>query len=674
MVRPVSKHRPGSPGPFSPAGAGAVYRQFSGRSQEGRPTQAWAIAVFALLLLLVGGVATFREGAARDLEMRKGLLDHAQALASMIRAAEVRKLSFSPRDSTNAAFHCLRAQLRAYAQAVGHRSIQTQALREGRILFGPESLSETDPLASPPGRPHRAPTAANRDLFRSGAALIEGPIGGEHGVVVSALAPVKEVRTGEVLLAVGLDLQWQEWHQAVARARLPAAFLTCVVLLVLATGGEVLRRQERTDEPLGRTAPWVEVAVAGGIGLTITLAAACWAQATEGRLFRETFAHLAEARGKILVESLAEVRDFRLEGLAGLLQASPEVSRQQFRQYVAPLAGDGFVQAWEWIPAVPAAERARLEAEARRDGLADFALYEKDALGRRVPAAHRACHYPVFYVEPFAGNERALGYDLGSDTLRQRALEEAIRADTAIATNPITLDQETGTQKGALVCRAVFTETTPRRVRGFAVAVLRLGTMLEAALEKSGQDRTVLVELLQLSPDQEPLRIAASPPQTNLRLVVTRRGLQPGYGTWCASWPFFVFGKAYALVMTPGPALLSAYPRRSGWKVLLVGMVATLGGAALVGHLSHNRNYLKGEIRTALEGCHKGRPKVFLRLSSSAVQVESHWQAVGILGDITQRKRMEHKSQESGIGCDRSVQAWTIWSLVWTRTKSLMEL
>ena len=75
-----------------------------------------------------------------------------------------------------------------------------------------------------------------------------------------------------------------------------------------------------------------------------------------------------------------------------------------------------------------------------------------------------------------------------------------------------------------------------------------------------------------------------------------------------------------------------------------------------------------------LEGRHKGRPEGSVRLSPSAVQVESRWQAVGILGDITQRKRMEHKLQESGIGCDRSSQAWTIWSLAWTRTKSPMEL
>jgi len=265
--------------------AWTVYRQFCGLGKESRPTHAWVIAVFALLTLLVGGVATLREGEARDLEMRADLLRHVEGISAMIRAEDVRKLSFSARDSTNAAFQCLRAQLRAYARAVGDRSIYTHALRAGRTVMGPESLRETDSMGSPPGTLCRPPTAANREMFRNGAALTEGPVGGEHGVFVSAFAPVKDVRTGEVLMAVGMDIDWKEWRQAIARARLVAVFLTWMVLLALAAGGEVVRWQGRTDEPLGRTSPWVEATVAAGIGLAITLAAACWAHDEPGRRY-----------------------------------------------------------------------------------------------------------------------------------------------------------------------------------------------------------------------------------------------------------------------------------------------------------------------------------------------------------------------------------------------------
>ena len=579
-------------------GAWTVYGQFWGPGKGSRRTHTWGIAVFAVLTLVAGGVATLHEGKARDLEMREDLLRQARDLAFMIPAEEVRKLSFSARDSTNAAFQCLCAQLSAYAKAVGHRSIYTQGLREGRIVAGPESLVGADPLASRPGTPRRQASTASGEVFRTGAAIVEGPVGDEHGLYVRALVPVKDLRTGEVLMAVGLDLEWKEWRQAMARARLPAAMLTWMVLLALAVGGDVLRRQRRTDEPLGRAAPWVDVATAAGIGLAVTLAAALWTHVIEGKLVRTAFARLAEARGKILVDSFADVRDFRLEGLADFLQASPGVSRQQFRQYVAPLAGDGFAQAWEWAPAVPAVARSGFEADGRRDGLADFGIYEKDAMGHRVSAGNRACYYPVFYAEPAAGNEGALGFDLRSERLRKAALEEAVRAETAIATDPITLVQETGRQKGAVVFHPVFTEASPRRLRGFAVVVLRLETMLHAALEKAGHDRAaVLVDLLQVFPDKEPMIIASSLAETNLPPVLTMHGLQTGYATGCANMPFFAFGKAYVLAMTPGPAFVSSYPRRSGWMVFLVGVMATIGMAALVGLLSNNRNYLKRQIQ-----------------------------------------------------------------------------
>ena len=706
--------------------AWTVYRQFCGLGKKSRPAHIWVIAVLALLTLLVGGVTMLREGEARDLEIREDLLRHAQDLSLMFPAEEIRKLSLSARDNTNAAFQCLGAQLSAYAKAVGHRRIHTEALREGRIVSGPDSLGPPDPLASPPGTPRRQPTAANRELFRSGAAITQGPVGDEHGLWVSALAPVKDARTGEVLMAVGLDVEWLECCRDIARARLPAVTLTWMVLLVLAAGGEVLRRQRRTDGPLGRTAPWVESMAAAGIGLAVTLAAALWAHAIEGKLFRSAFAHLAEARGKILIDSLADVRDLRLKGLAGFIQASPEVTRRQFRQYVAPLAGDAFVQAWEWVPAVPAAARVQFEAEARRAGLPDFVIYEKDALGHRVPPASRPCYYPAFFVEPATGNEGALGLDLGSETLRRTALEQAARAETAIATDPIRLVRGAGTEKGVLVCHPVFTETEPRRLRGFALLVLRLQTMLHAALEKTGHDRTVVVvDLLQLFPDQEPMIIASSLAGTNLPAAVAIHGLPAGD----ASIPFFAFGKAYVLAMAPGPAFLSAYPRRSAWLVLLVGVVATIGMAALVGVLSNNRNYLKRQIETRtarlnqsearlrtitdsahdailmmtpegaisywnpaaerifgytsaealgqplhsflvppryhsahqaalpefgrtgqgavvgkttdLAGRRKDGQEISLQLALSTVQVEGRWHAVGILRDITERKRTE---------------------------------
>ena len=74
--------------------------------------------------------------------------------------------------------------------------------------------------------------------------------------------------------------------------------------------------------------------------------------------------------------------------------------------------GESSIQAIEWIPRVPFEGRAFREAEAWQDGFTAFCFTEYDKDGRLVSAGRRAEYFPVFYVEPYEGNEIALGFVL----------------------------------------------------------------------------------------------------------------------------------------------------------------------------------------------------------------------------------------------------------------------
>jgi diguanylate cyclase (GGDEF)-like protein len=92
----------------------------------------------------------------------------------------------------------------------------------------------------------------------------------------------------------------------------------------------------------------------------------------------------------------------------------------------------------------------------------------------------------VQYIEPVAQNRAALGYDLQSDAVRNAALTLSRDTGDVVATAPITLVQETGTQKGVLAVLAVYDDggipaTTAQRrtqVAGYAAGVYRLGDLL----------------------------------------------------------------------------------------------------------------------------------------------------------------------------------------------------
>ena len=112
-----------------------------------------------------------------------------------------------------------------------------------------------------------------------------------------------------------------------------------------------------------------------------------------------------------------------MESIAAFYAASREVNRHEFREFVKPfLARTPDIQALSWTPRVPGARRAAYEQAARRDGLPDFQITEMNVQGQLVKAAPRAEYFPVYFIEPYKGNEPALGFDLASEPKRLQAL------------------------------------------------------------------------------------------------------------------------------------------------------------------------------------------------------------------------------------------------------------
>jgi len=112
-----------------------------------------------------------------------------------------------------------------------------------------------------------------------------------------------------------------------------------------------------------------------------------------------------------------------LLGIRGLYIAADAVSRAQFRSYIESLDLNRRypgVQVIHYGQRIAASERRAFEEALRRDRSVDPAGYPDFSIK---PPGERPEYVVVRYVEPMAGNEAALGLDLGGDPVRRAALE-----------------------------------------------------------------------------------------------------------------------------------------------------------------------------------------------------------------------------------------------------------
>lgn len=236
------------------------------------------------------------------------------------------------------------------------------------------------------------------------------------------------------------------------------------------------------------------VAVALGIlvlALSITVVASIAARLHFRSLSEDEFEHTVLTATAAIEEDVSENLDI-LHAIQGLF-AGRDVSRDEFDAFVALLAyDDAAIQALEWIPRI---ERGALDAYVRRtqaEGFPDFALH---------PAGEREVYFPVDYVFPMEPNQAAFGFDLASNPERLAALNESRDTGKLVATAPITLVQETGSQAGFLVFAPVYTgggvpsTVVERRdkLAGFGLAVFRVGDFIDNSVPSQLKEQFNLV-------------------------------------------------------------------------------------------------------------------------------------------------------------------------------------
>lgn len=233
------------------------------------------------------------------------------------------------------------------------------------------------------------------------------------------------------------------------------------------------------------------------------------------------------------------------------------LSREEFRRFAQVMLRQfPVLQALEWAPRVTPAERPGFEA-AQRQQVAAFRITERGADGAMHPAGPRDFYYPVTYVEPYRGNEAALGYDLASNPARNHALLSTARTGQPAATAPIPLVQ-TGGRPGVLIIQAVPENGRPSAV----LTVLDIRNFIAHALPASSASLHV--------------RLVDTDADTVIYDTFPAAVQRPAFDQ-----PIEFASRHYRFQTLPTAAYLQAHRSWQAWGVMAGGTL----GAALLGAL-----------------------------------------------------------------------------------------
>ena len=369
----------------------------------------------------------------------------------------------------------------------------------------------------------------------------------------------------------------------------------------------VLIWAQRPSEPWHHRRLAITLPIIAMFALTTT--AVFYEAKNNGERIRLEFAQQA-AELSVAVEKSISTHLNVLRSLGSFYAASTMVEREEFRTFVAhSLANFQGVQALGWNPRIPFSERDAFEHSVRSEGYRNFRISEWDTDDKRiVRAGNRPEYVPVGFIEPYKGNEIALGYDVYSDKPRREAIDRATDTGEIAATALITLVQKPRNQHGILAFLPIYRKGSPHQtleqrrsnISGYAVAVFLGGDIVTAALKDMNREGLSYRLIDEGAPSAEQLIFSSD--QKELKpLVLQENGLFGRNFSLASGLAIPVGGRSWRIEVVPTQDYFVYHKSDNAWLILLAGLLLTSMVSSFVLVFSGRGNMLRRlvEERTA---------------------------------------------------------------------------
>lgn len=183
-----------------------------------------------------------------DNRMRQSLLDKAQTISLAVDSKEVKALRGSQEDLNSDTYRQLKKQLISIREVnPSYRFIYLMGQKaDGRVFFYVDSEPPGSADESPPGQIYQEISKDYLTVFKKKTALVAGPVADRWGQWLSALVPLMDSGSGELIAVLGMDIDAGSWRRnLIAEATLPASLVLVVMAgflsLLFSFGGSTTR-------------------------------------------------------------------------------------------------------------------------------------------------------------------------------------------------------------------------------------------------------------------------------------------------------------------------------------------------------------------------------------------------------------------------------------------------
>lgn len=209
----------------------------------------WYYPTVMVLLIALGIFSTVYVYFKIDSFEKKSLLKRSDTLSKVFTEEQLNSLRYDETDLANSQYLSLKDKLIAVKRVNPDvHFVYLTGIKDGQIFFIADSEEPGAEGYSPPGQIYQEASADFLSIFNTKESILEGPVSDRWGSWISALSPIINPQTKEILAVVGMDIEAGSYMRTVWLYSAIPLFITLILLTLIAIGWVVKKEEEKMVE------------------------------------------------------------------------------------------------------------------------------------------------------------------------------------------------------------------------------------------------------------------------------------------------------------------------------------------------------------------------------------------------------------------------------------------